>query len=434
MSEDLKATSDEKTSTMHDDGEDYDAEEALDTIHQGKLSLKVRRHEKMVSDITGMSVETVRTRVSRGDRRTVSDLVIMMNLPEETVRTRTRTRSSTDLVTKFGYAPNLAQSDLKLAEEVGVHGTASERKAKGISDTEHKKKIEEENEDDGFVYNHVGHTSEEAAILLEKYGKNELPENVDPLWLVFLRQFWAPMPIMIWLAILVEAGISNFLDMGILLAIQFTNAFISFYETTKAGNAVAALKSSLKPVATCKRDGKWGVMDATMIVPGDLVLLASGSAIPADCRVNNSEIDVDQAALTGESLPVTFYKGGSCKMGSTVVRGEVEGTVEFTGAETFFGKTASLLQDTHESTHLQIVLMTIMYVLVGISLVLCAVNFIYLLVKGVSLKESLSFTIVLLVASIPLGKSQDLIAVSFFSTLLTLFLLVFIPIHLKRSD
>jgi H+-transporting ATPase len=410
MSEDdRKATAEEKASTVHEDDEDYDAEEALDTLNKRALSLrgmseeKVLRHEKMVSDLTGMSLETVRTRVSRGDRRTVSDLVIMMNIPEEKVRTRTRTRSSTDLVTKFGYAPNLGQSDLKLAEEVRSHGTASERKEQGISDSAHKKTIEEEEEEDDFVYNHVGHTSAEAAILLEKYGLNELPESVDPLWLVFLRQFWAPMPIMIWLAIIIEAGIANFLDMGILLAIQFINAFISFYETTKAGNAVAALKSSLKPVATCKRDGKWDVMNATLLVPGDLVLLASGSAIPADCRVNKSEIDVDQAALTGESLPVTFYKGGSCKMGSTVVRGEVEGTVEFTGAETFFGKTASLLQDTHESTHLQIVLMTIMYVLVGISLVLCAVNFIYLLVKGVSLKESLSYTIVLLVASIPLA-------------------------------
>ena len=69
--------------------------------------------------------------------------------------------------------------------------------------------------------------------------------------------------------------------MAILLLIQFTNASISFYETTKAGDAIAALKSSLKPAATAKRDGKWQVIEATLIVPGDLVLLGSGSAIPA---------------------------------------------------------------------------------------------------------------------------------------------------------
>lgn len=100
------------------------------------------------------------------------------------------------------------------------------------------------------------------------------------------------------------------------------------YETTKAGDAVAALKASLKPESTCKRDGKWQTLDASLLVPGDLVLLASGSAVPADCLVNAGQIDVDQSALTGESLPVTMYRGDAAKMGSTVARGEVEGTVE----------------------------------------------------------------------------------------------------------
>jgi H+-transporting ATPase len=74
-----------------------------------------------------------------------------------------------------------------------------------------------------------------------------------------------------------------------------------------------------------------------LVVPGDFILLRSGDSVPADFKVINGKIDVDQAALTGESLPVTMYQGDSCKMGSTVVRGEVEGTVEFTGANTFFG-------------------------------------------------------------------------------------------------
>lgn len=80
-----------------------------------------------------------------------------------------------------------------------------------------------------------------------------------------------------------------------------------------------------------------------------------------------------------------------------------QATVEFTGADTFFGKTASLLQETHERSHLQKILMTIMFVLVGLSLTLCLISLIYLLVQGVPLKEALSFTIVLLVASIPLA-------------------------------
>jgi len=197
--------------------------------------------------------------------------------------------------------------------------------------------------EDTFQYSH-GISSEEAEILLKKFGRNELPEKVVPKWYIFVEQLWQPMPIMIWIAAAVELAILNYIDMAILLIIQFANASIGFYEITKAGDAVAALKASLKPIATVKRDGKWSNVDAGTVVPGDLVLLACGSAIPADCRINHGQIDVDQAQLTGESLPVTMYKGDSCKMGSTVVRGEVEGTVEFTGIETFFGKTASLLQ------------------------------------------------------------------------------------------
>ena len=83
--------------------------------------------------------------------------------------------------------------------------------------------------------------------------------------------------------------------------------------------------------------------------------------------------------------------------------GGSQATVEFTGAYTFFGKTASLLQDTHERSHLQQLLVSIMYVLVGLSVVLCTINFFYLIGMGADVKTALSYTIVLLVASIPLA-------------------------------
>lgn len=194
-----------------------------------------------------------------------------------------------------------------------------------------------------FIYSINGHSSSDAEQLLIKHGRNELPETVIPKWYVFVSQLWEPMPIMIWMAAIIEAAIQNFVDMAILLLILFANATIAFYEITKAGDAVAALKKSLKPTATVKRDGKFINIDAALLVPGDLILLAAGSAVPADSRVNEGEIEIDEAALTGESLPVTKFQGSKCLMGSSVVRGEVEGTVESTGAATFFGKTAALL-------------------------------------------------------------------------------------------
>ena len=129
---------------------------------------------------------------------------------------------------------------------------------------------------DDFVYNHEGQADAKTKDLLEKYGKNDLPENV-PKWRLFLDQFRAPTPIVIWLAIIIQAVITNWIYIGILVVIQFASASISFYELNKAGNAVKTLRNSLKPTAICKRNGKRVVVDAALLVPGDLVLLAAGS-------------------------------------------------------------------------------------------------------------------------------------------------------------
>jgi len=264
-----------------------------------------------------------------------------------------------------------------------------------------------------FVYNSKGLSSAEAKALLEKHGLNQLPEKKVPKWKIFLNLLIAPMPLMIFFAAFIEWSIGNLPDMCILLFINFANAAIGFYETVKAGDAVEALKKSLKPKATVKRDGKWQVIDGTTVVPGDMVLLASGSAMPADCRVNVkerapgsevaiSQIDVDQAALTGESLPVTLYEGDKTLMGSTVVRGETEGTVEFTGIDTFFGKTAALLADTEELSNVQLLLISIVRNLTILSLVMCAVVLVYVMTI-VPFMEALSFVVVLMVASIPMA-------------------------------
>jgi len=269
--------------------------------------------------------------------------------------------------------------------------------------------------DDGkpFVFNKTGLSSAEAKRLLELHGLNALPEKKVPKWKIFLNLLIAPMPLMIFAAAFIEWSIGNMPDMCILLFINFANAGIGFYETVKAGDAVEALKKSLKPKATVKRDGKWQVIDGTTVVPGDMVLLASGSAMPADCRVNVRErapgsevaiqqIDVDQAALTGESLPVTLYEGDKTLMGSTVVRGETEGTVEFTGSNTFFGKTAALLADTEELSNVQMLLISIVRNLTILSLVMCAIVLFYVM-SIVPFMEALSFVVVLMVASIPMA-------------------------------
>jgi len=252
-----------------------------------------------------------------------------------------------------------------------------------------------------------GLTTAEADELRKIHGRNELPEEEIPKWYIFCSLLWQPMPLMIWVAAIIEAAIGNYIDMAILIFILFGNATISFVETIHANDAVAALKRSLKPEAHVFRDGKWVAIDAALLVPGDLVKLSSGAAIPADCCINDGTIDVDESALNGESLPVSKFKGTCTKtstvqMGSNVVRGECEGTVMLTGIETFLGKTAAMLKDTGENSNLTNILIDIMIVLVLLSLTLCSIVFIYL-VQTQDVVVALSFVVVLMVASIPLA-------------------------------
>ena len=168
----------------------------------------VRSRQKQLSDFTGMALPVVQQRLGRGDRRTVSDLVAMLNLPNEK-QPRSRQASSSDTVQKMRDTAGTA--DLRMAEEILATGTWSERQSEGVSEDEHMAKINKKPEGfdlpPDFVFSH-GLSSEEAEERLTKYGRNELPENVEPKWLLFLKQFWAPMPIMIWIAIIIESGVS----------------------------------------------------------------------------------------------------------------------------------------------------------------------------------------------------------------------------------
>jgi H+-transporting ATPase len=212
------------------------------------------------------------------------------------------------------------------------------------------------------------------------------------------------MPCMIWAAILIEAYIADWPNFWVLLFLQILNGSVGFYEDSKAGDAVAALKASLKPEAQVKRDGRWKKFPAGELVPGDRVALNAGAAVPADCRIcTGTPIEVDQAALTGESLPVTMYPGDVAKMGSTVTRGEIDAIVACTGKNTFFGKTAAMIQSVDEMGNFQKVLLKITFFLLCISALLVLIAMGYLVAMGEEFFHALAFGVVLLVASIPIA-------------------------------
>jgi H+-transporting ATPase len=98
--------------------------------------------------------------------------------------------------------------------------------------------------------------------------------------------------------------------------------------------------------------GKWANPKASELVPGDVVRLRLGDIVPADARLlDGDSIEVDQSALTGESLPVTCKPGGAVFSGSIIRQGEIDALVYATGANTYFGKTAQLVQEAHTTSH-----------------------------------------------------------------------------------
>ena len=136
---------------------------------------------------------------------------------------------------------------------------------------------------------HVDSTSEEgldeaeAEIRLKQFGLNELPDNATPWYVIFLSHFTGLMPGMIVLACLIEYLLKEWPDFYTLMTLLFLNGFVGFWEDMRAGDAVAALKASLKPEATVKRNNLWRKIDASLLVPGDRVSLAAGFSVPADC-------------------------------------------------------------------------------------------------------------------------------------------------------
>jgi len=249
-----------------------------------------------------------------------------------------------------------------------------------------------------------GLSEEEAERRLEKFGPNQLAEKKENPLLKLLLAFVSPMAIMIWIAIAIEAVIKDWPDFGVLLTLQVLNSVVGWFEDWKAGNAVSALKNALKPECQVIRGGQHKKMDATLLVPGDRVTLAAGAAVPADCEIcEGKPIQVDQAALTGESLPVTLACGDSAKMGSNVTRGEIEAIVTATGGETFFGKTAAMIASVDEQGHFQKVILQITFGLLCVSFVLTGIVLGYLLLNGEDVLQAIAFAVVLLIASIPIA-------------------------------
>jgi len=168
-----------------------------------------------------------------------------------------------------------------------------------------------------------GLSQAEAQKRLTQYGPNEIEEKKTNPFLKFLTYFWGPIPWMIEAAVILSAVARHWPDFAIILLLLLANAVVGFWEEHQAGNAIAALKAKLAIEARVKRDGKWITPAACELVPGDVIRVRLGDIVPADARLLEGDpVEVDQSALTGESLPATRKPGEAVFSGSIIRRGK----------------------------------------------------------------------------------------------------------------
>jgi H+-transporting ATPase len=249
-----------------------------------------------------------------------------------------------------------------------------------------------------------GLSQAEAQKRLTQYGPNEIEEKKTNPFLKFLTYFWGPIPWMIEAAVILSAVARHWPDFGIILLLLLANAVVGFWEERQAGNAIAALKAKLAIKARVRRDGKWTTPEARELVPGDVIRVRLGDIVPADARLLEGDpIEVDQSALTGESLPATRKPGEAVFSGSIVRQGEIDAMVYATGANTYFGKTAQLVQEAHTVSHFQRAVLKIGDYLIILAVALVAVIITVALFRGDPMLTTLQFALVLTVAAIPVA-------------------------------
>ena len=250
----------------------------------------------------------------------------------------------------------------------------------------------------------AGLSGAEAQKRLTQYGPNEITVKKTNEVLKFLSYFWGPIPWMIEAAVILSGVVRHWLDFFIILLLLASNAVVGYWEEHQAGNAIAALKARLAVKAKVLRDGKWTNPNASEVVPGDVVRLRLGDIVPADARLLAGDpIEVDQSALTGESLPVTCKPGGAVFSGSIVRQGEIDAIVYATGTNTYFGKTAQLVQEAHTTSHFQRAVLKIGDYLIVLAVALVLVILVVALFRGDKVLTTLEFCLVLLVAAIPVA-------------------------------
>lgn len=263
--------------------------------------------------------------------------------------------------------------------------------------------------------NHAqGLTTEQWTNLIGEFGYNEVVAEKESFFWKVLKMYLQPINLLVLIAAILSVAIApepianplistvpetlvvpqrGWLAFGLLIIMMNLFVWSDYFAEKNAGDAVSVLKGKLQPVATAKRDGAWKEVAVRDLVPGDVITLVGGSMVPADVQIMEiagDHLEIDESALTGESLPAKKYAGDESLSGGILKVGEAEAVVLRTGKDSFFGKTISLLGSVTEQGHLHTLLMKLTYALTGLG-ALFSIGFMILLLVRESYYNSFPY-------------------------------------------
>ncbi|MGO9245999.1 MAG: plasma-membrane proton-efflux P-type ATPase [Verrucomicrobiia bacterium] len=248
-----------------------------------------------------------------------------------------------------------------------------------------------------------GLTAAEARLRLAQVGPNAVREEQPHPFRQFLRRFWTPIPWLLEATILIQLFLGEKVEAGIIAGLLVLNAVLGLLQEGRAQKALALLRQQLHVEARVRRDGQWNTINAEDLVPDDLVHLRQGGIVPADVRVCDGSLLVDQSALTGESAAVQIPQGKTAYAGALVRGGEATGIVTATGARTFFGKTAELVRTAHAANRQEHEIVRVVRDLFVLNAGLMVIVFGVAHVRGLTLAYTLPLALTILLASIPVA-------------------------------
>ncbi len=248
-----------------------------------------------------------------------------------------------------------------------------------------------------------GLTEAEARQRLAQYGSNAIPEQKTNPLKAYLLKYWSPVAWMLEAVVVLELVLRHWTEAFVIALLLVFNGTLAFINEQRAQTALALLRQQLQINARVQRDGVWRTVPAAEVVPGDWVHVRAGDITPADLQVLDGHISLDQSALTGESLPVSVAVGATAYASCTVRQGEATGCVTATGAKTAFGRTAELVQTASAPSHMQQIILRIVRYLVIFDAFLSVIVLGYAFMTGMPLLDTISFVLILLVASVPVA-------------------------------